>query len=141
MKTSYISYIRMYDLPLQQQKRKWPNYDVKLFLCSTALGHQMPVLGGYIWSEILNLLCIQCILHYIVQNVKMTLCSTAVADKMPVLGGTSYLKFWTTCVCNLNQCVSINLLHISIIVTVSFCSCSSLIVHSLLEMNNNKFTQ
>ena len=25
-KTSYISYIRMYDLPLQQQEKKWPNY-------------------------------------------------------------------------------------------------------------------
>ena len=67
---------------------------VKLSLCSTALGHQMPVLGGYVSSEILNLLCIQCILNCIVQNVKMTLCSTAVADKMPLLGcgGAGYLS-------------------------------------------------
>ena len=25
-KTSYMSYIRMYDLPLQQQEKKWLNY-------------------------------------------------------------------------------------------------------------------
>ena len=43
-------------------------------------------IGGYISSEILNSLCIQCILNCILQNVKMTLHSTPLGHQMPLQG-------------------------------------------------------
>ena len=56
---------------------------LKLTLCSTHLDHQMPLLEGYIWLS--TAFAINCI----PQDVKMTLCSTALGHQMQLLGGMS----------------------------------------------------
>ena len=61
--------------------------NVKMTLCSTLLGHQMPLPGGYISSEISNYLCIQSILNCILKNVKMTLYSTLLGHQILLAGG------------------------------------------------------
>ena len=57
--------------------------NVKLTWCGTALDHQMPLPGGYIWLS--TAFAINCI----PQHVKMTWCSTALGHQMPLLGGKS----------------------------------------------------
>ena len=72
----------------------WPKHkaNVSMTWPHAALGHQMSLLEGYILSEILNKVCIQCSLNCILQNVKMTLCSTPLGHQMPLPGVSAHLR-------------------------------------------------
>ena len=58
----------------------WPkgSPNVKLNWCSTALGHEMLLLGGYIWLKVS--------LTKGSPNVKLTWCNTALGHQMPLPG-------------------------------------------------------
>ena len=56
-------------------------------LCSTAVGHLMPLLGVHLHPQ--NVKQTSCM----TVNVKLTLHSTALGHQMPLVGGMSHLKF------------------------------------------------
>ena len=62
---------------------------VKMTLCSTALDHQMPLLGEVHLTWVCLTVHVKLTLHLTV-NVKLAWCSTALGHQMPLLGrGTS----------------------------------------------------